>query len=212
MRNPISGAWCKLLLLCAMITSVFAQSVTTFEGIDASQLANPKVDVDPNGAVGTKQFLEWTNVAYQAYDKVTLTPVWSSPQPGTLPFKGLSVCNSIAGDGFVLFDRLGSRWVIAAHNSPGISGSYYYCVAVSNVADLSSSSLKWNAYAFNLNSFLGLNSHGHPYFHDWPKLGTCTSAHYRAFDLLDVDNHYQPVGAMACALDRTNMLANQTAR
>jgi hypothetical protein len=208
----MSGAWCKLLLFCAMSASVFAQSVTTFEGIDASQLANPKVDVDPNGAVGTKQYLEWTNVAYQAYDKVTLNPVWANPQPGILPFNGLSACNSITGDGFVLFDRLASRWVITAHNSPGISGTYSYCVAVSSTADLSSSALKWFAYAFKLNSILGVNSSGHPYFPDWPKLGTWSDAYYLAFDLLDVDNHYQPVGAVACALDRTNMLLNHPAR
>jgi hypothetical protein len=188
--------------------------VTSFEGIDAAQLANPKVDVDPNGAVGTKQYLEWTNVAFQAFDKVTFKPVWSSPQPAAPLWTqhNQNGCASITGDGYVLFDRLASRWVIAAHNSPGISGTYFYCVAISNTDDLSSATLKWHTYSFKMNPVLGTNSAGNPLFPDWPKLGTWTDAYYLAFDLLDPNNHYQPVGAVACALDRTNMLTGATVR
>src|SRR5579863_2334571 len=95
-----------------------AQTVTTFEGIDASQLAHPEFDVDPNGAVGTKQFMEWTNVYFQAYDKVTYAPVWSTPQVGTSPWSnnGITACNTISGDGLIIFDRLALRWVISAHS------------------------------------------------------------------------------------------------
>src|SRR5579863_4908227 len=60
-----------------------AQTVTTFEGIDASQLAHPEFDVDPNGAIGTKQFMEWTNVYYQAWDKNSFAPIWPKPVVGT---------------------------------------------------------------------------------------------------------------------------------
>ena len=194
--------------------SLFSQTVTTFEGIDASQLASPKNDIDPNGAVGTLQYLEWTNVYFQAFDKVTFAPVWPAPKAGTSPWtqNGQQNCDSIAGDGVVLFDRLAQRWVIGGHNSPGINGTYFYCIAVSNTDDLSSPSLKWYTYAFNLNSTLGKNSTGHTYFPDWPKLGTWPDAYYLTFDLLDVDNHYQPVGAAACALDRSSMLVNAKAR
>jgi len=190
-----------------------AQTVTTFEGIDASQLTHPEYDVDPNGAVGTKQFMEWTNVAFQAFDKVTFAPVWSSPQPGNSPWgnNGMTGCN-IAGDGVILFDRLASRWVIAGHNSPGINGTYYYCVAVSSTDDLSSSALSWYTYRFYLNSHLGQNSYGHTYFPDWPKLGTWADAYYVGFDLEDRDNHFQEIGVVVCALDRANMLANSATR
>ena len=96
-----------------------AQTVTTFDGIDASQLTNPGFDIDPNGAVGTKQFMEWVNVAYQAYDKITFAPVWSVPQAGATPWKnaGLTNCSLISGDGFITFDRLASRWVISARTT-----------------------------------------------------------------------------------------------
>jgi hypothetical protein len=185
-----------------------SQTITTFEGIDASQLASPKNDIDPNGAVGTKQYLEWTNVYFQAYDKVTHAPVWPSPRAGTLPWtqNGLHNCGSVSGDGFVLFDHLAGVWVIGGHNSPGINGTYFYCVAVSSTDDLSSPSLTWNAYEFNLNATLGTNANGHTFFPDWPKLGAWPDAYYLTFDMLDVDNHYQPIGAAACALERSQML------
>lgn|SRR5215469_390205 len=216
MRIPSGRLWPLLFLLGIFTVPPFlhAQTVTTFEGIDASELASPKVDVDPNGAVGTKQYLEWTNVACQAFDKGTLAPVWSCPQPVTQlwTLHNQKGCATITGDGYVLFDRLASRWVIAAHNSPGISGTYFYCVAISSTDDLTSGSLKWYTYSFKLNPWLSTNSSGNPLFPDWPKLGTWIDAYYLAFDLLDPNNHYQPVGAVACALDRANMLNNATAR
>ena len=53
-----------------------AQTVTSFEGLGASEVPHPQFDIDPNGAVGTKQYLEWVNTYFQAYDKVTFAPVW----------------------------------------------------------------------------------------------------------------------------------------
>lgn len=189
-----------------------AQTVTTFEGIDASQLTNPGFDIDPNGAVGTKHFMEWVNVAYQAYDKVTFAPVWSVPQLGSTPWKnaGLTNCSVIIGDGLIIFDRLASRWVISARTSN--SNNYYYCVAISNTDDLSSSSLKWYAYAFPLNSILGTNSQGNVYFPDWPKLGTWSDAYYATMDLEDPGSNFREVAIVACALDRANMLIGAVAR
>src|SRR5512140_939267 len=69
---------CRVLSLFLIVmawATLDAQTVTTFEGMDASQLTNPGFDIDPNGAVGTRQFMEWVNVAYQAYDKITFAPV-----------------------------------------------------------------------------------------------------------------------------------------
>ena len=131
------------LLACLPFSVLHSQTVKSFEGIHASQLAHPENDIDPNGAIGTKQYLEWTNVYFQAYDKVTFAPVWSAPKGGATPFtqNGLSNCSSIAGDGVVIFDRLAQRWVIGGHTSPGNKGTYYYCIAVSSTDDLSSPSL-----------------------------------------------------------------------
>jgi hypothetical protein len=190
------------------------QAVTSFEGIDASQVAQPGYDIDPNGAVGTKQYMEWVNSYYQAYNKTTFAPVWSSPQSGDTPWQnvGQSNCYGLGGgDGIITFDRLASRWVIARRGVPS-AGTYYYCVAVSNTDDLTSSSLNWYTYEFSLNPVLGVNSSGNTYWPDWPKFGTWIDAYYVTFDLEDVNNQYTNIGVVACALDRTNMLINAPAR
>ena len=199
-----------LLLFASAVLESHAQTITTFEGMDASQLAKAEFDVDPNGAVGTKQFMEWANPYFQAWDKKTWTPVWSTPQLGTSPFttNGNANCSQISGDGVVLFDRLASRWVIAAHNSG--STNYYYCIAISNTDDLTSSTLAWFTYAIPLNRILGFNAQGVTYFPDWPKIATWPDAYYVAMDLEDPNNKFQEVGVLACALDRTNMLTGGT--
>jgi hypothetical protein len=197
-----------LLFVCTI--GAFAQTVTTFEGIDASQLKNPEWLVDPNGAVGTKQYMEWVTPYYQAYDKVTFAPVWSTPQPGITPFvnNGVTSCNNFnGGDVIILFDRLASRWVLAAHTP---APNYYYCVAISNTDNLASTSLKWYTYAFPLNSFLGTNPEGVTYYPDWGKIATWPDAYYVGIDLGDESAGYIDVGVMACALDRTNMLIGGT--
>ncbi|MGC2404385.1 MAG: hypothetical protein WA510_31625, partial [Acidobacteriaceae bacterium] len=79
MVKSASRLLCVLFPLFAFLYTN-AQTVTTFEGIDASQLAHPELNVDPNGAIGTKQYMEWINTFYQAYDKVTLAPVWAAPK------------------------------------------------------------------------------------------------------------------------------------
>jgi len=200
-----------ILLLALFSLPASAQTVTTFEGIDASQVSNPQYDVDPNGAVGTRQFMEWTNAYFQAFDKTTFAPVWSTPQAASSPWKnkGINSCNAIQLDGMVLFDRLASRWVIAAHTSQ--TNNYNYCVAVSNTDDLTSPSLVWYTYVFPLNSALGTNAEGDVYFPDWPKIATWSNGYYVAFDLNDVDLSFREVGVLVCALDRSDMLVNGTA-
>jgi hypothetical protein len=189
-----------------------AQTVTSFEGIDDSQVPNPQLDNDPNGAIGTKQYMEWINIFYQAYDKVTFSPVWATPLAGTTPWSdnGDQNCLPVGGDGIINFDRLASRWVIAFHTNPG-NAQYYYCVAVSNTDDLTSPTLAWYTYEFFLNPVLGANSQGQTYFPDWPKMGTWADAYYATFDLEDRAQKYLNIGVLVCALDRTNMLLNNPA-
>lgn len=209
MANSASRLCCLLLLPLALLT-VQAQTVSTFEGIDASQVAHPLLNVDANGAIGTKQYMEWVNTYYQAFDKVTFSPVWSTPKAGTSPFttNGLTQCNNFGGgDVIILFDRLASRWVIAAHSA---GPNYYYCIAISSTDNLASTSLKWFTYAFSLNSILGTNAKGVTYFPDWVKIAAWPDAYYVGIDLEDPSNTFQEVGVVACAFDRTNMLVGGT--
>jgi hypothetical protein len=191
-----------------------SQVVTSFEGLDAAGIQRPLHDVDPNGAVGTKQYLEWVNVSYQAYDKVTFAPVWATPQLGTTPFQknGVQDCLNVGGDGIITFDRLALRWVIAERSTVTSNNinSYFYCVAISNTDDLSSSTLAWHTYEFALNPVVGNNSKGNAYWPDWPRFGTWSDAYYVSFDLNDINRSYLQVGVVVCALDRTQMLIGGT--
>ncbi len=205
--------WLSFLIVgCSVGLGLQAQTVTSFEGIDASQLSIQSIDIDPNGAVGTKQYMQWVNVYYQAFDKVTFAPVWSSPQRGVLPWyvNGQTGCTNIAGDGLVMFDRLALRWIIAGRSLQ--SGQYYYCVAVSNTDDLKSTTLKWYTYQIALNSILGKNASGVTYFPDWPKLGVWQDGYYLSIDLEDPSNKYREIGVVVCALDRQNMLSGLAQR
>jgi len=195
-----------------------AQTVTSFEGIDASQQQNNVVkrDVDPNGSVGTKQYMEWVNISLQAWDKTTFQPVWPNPiLAGTLWANNQNTpdCagNGIRGDGEVNFDRLASRWVVSGHSTPATpTGKYYFCIAVSSTDDLTASNLQWYTYEFLLNPYLGVTD-GKPNFPDWPKLGTWPDAYYMGLDILNPVN-FKYAGVLACALDRTNILTNSAAR
>ena len=202
--------------------TVTVNQVTSFDGLTQSDGVSGD-DVDPNGAVGTKQFLEYVNTALQAYDKVTGAPVWPTPKqieslwPQGSP-AGLN-CNPptakpvIQLDVQIIFDRLASRWVVGAKTSDPNLG-YYLCLAVSNTDDLSSASLAWTGVSSQqLDSTLG-NNGTHTYFPDWPKFSTWTdasglqSAYYATLDLLDKDHGSAEVGVVVCAFDRTDILSN----
>jgi hypothetical protein len=218
----IKSKWLALLVIFAP-WFVQVQTVTSFEGIDASELQNNKLkrDVDPNGSIGTLQYMEWVNISLQAWDKATWAPVWHNSSGQSTPItagslwannKNTADCagNAIRGDGEVNFDRLASRWVVSGHSTPvRPTGKYYFCIAVSSSDDLTSTT--WYTYEFLLNPYLGVNSQGTPNFPDWPKLGTWPDAYYMGLDLLD-PVRFKYVGVLACALDRSNILTGGTAR
>jgi hypothetical protein len=197
-------------LMAVLSAGVTAQTVTSFEGIDASQVPNAEYMVDASGAVGTKQFVEYTNVYFQAYDKITLAPLWTTPQGINSIWKsnGITSCNAVNNDGMIIFDRLAMRWVVGIHTST--ANNYNYCVAVSSSDDLTVAT--WYTYVFAMDSFLGTNAEGQTYFPDWPKLATWSNGYYVGIDLNDTSQSFREVGILVCAFDRANMLINGTAR
>jgi hypothetical protein len=217
MKPKILAVLPLLVLLPCFIQAqnAHAQTVTSFEGLEASELGSPGLEIDANGAVGTKQYMEWVNTYYQAFSKTSpYTAVWSSPQTGDTPWQESNMQNCFGtggGEGTITFDRIASQWVIARRASPG-TNSYYLCVAISSTADLTSASLKWYTYQFNLTPFLGLNTRGNVYYPDWPRFATWADGYYATFDLEDPNNSYQEIGVVACALDRSNMINNGTPR
>lgn len=200
--------------------TVTVNVLTSFDGLTQADGVTDE-DVDPNGAIGTKQYLEYVNRSIQAYDKVTGQPVWPSPQPIASLWPTGSPCSAVGATGqpaiqldvHIIFDRLASRWVLGAKTSNPNAG-YFFCLAVSSTDDLSSSALTWAGYnSAKLDPILGTNG-VHTYFPDWPKISTWSdasgqqSAYYATMDLQDLDNGNAEVGAVVCAFDRTGMLNN----
>lgn len=198
--------------------TVTVSHITSFDGINSAQAegGTNEDDIDPNGAVGTKQFMEYVNTSYQGYDKVTQAPVWTSngasaPQPIGTPWQNgdfsVPLCSksAIPLDAVIIFDRLASRWVIAAKTT--LENHYYFCIAVSNTDDLTDPSFTWYDYFYELDPYLNDGK----YLPDWPKLGTWWNGYYAALDAINVSvvngaSQQTEVGVVACAFDRADML------
>lgn len=207
--------------------TVTVSPIISFDGMLPDASNNTDTKIDPNGAVGTKQFMEYVNTEYQAFDKVTHQPVLPPSTglfgqaigtPWTTPLNSAPIpaCETtgIALDAVINFDRLATppRWVIAgkAVRQSGTSEEYYFCIAVSNTDDASDPNFGWYAYAFSLNTTLATGSQY--YFPDWPKLGTWPDAYYATMDMLDPNGNDTENGVAVCALDRTDMLTGGTAK
>lgn len=186
-----------------------AQSIAQFEGIDASNDPVAGYTVDPNGAVGTLQYLEWVDQAYQGYDKVTGLPVYPNPQRGTTPWaeNNMPNCTTGGGNGVILFDHLASRWMIGLREG---GPSYYYCVAISNTDDLTSPTFQWYTYELPLNPLITFGKI--TYYPDYPKIATWPDAYYVTLDLENQKRGFMESGVLVCAFDRVNMLNGATAR
>ena len=191
-----------------LTATVTVSPVTSFDGLDSDEVTGGagQTDIDPYGAVGTKQFMEYVNNSYQAYDKVTQQPFYSSPQLIGTPWTAPECAGtSIQLDAVIIFDRLASRWVIAGKATR--ANHFYFCIAVSSTDDLTSSAFTWYPYDFQLDPQpLGANSLGHSYLPDWPKLGTWWNAYWAGMDKIDPDTLVES-GAVACAFNRTLMLS-----
>lgn len=197
-------------LACAQVT------VTTFEGIDASDYSSAGLSIDPNGAVGTKQFTEWTNAVYWSFDKVSGAPVTPAPIAGDTPWRNNNMpdCYGPAGNVELLFDHIASRWIIGRRQVQS-GPTYFYCIVVSNTDDMTSPSFAWYTYELPLLSILGQKQEGggktKTYYPDYPKIGTWLDGYYVTIDVEDPDN-FAEVGIIACAFDRTTMLTGGTMR
>lgn len=203
----------SVLVFLALTGLAFAQvTVTTFEGTDAADYTGATLGIDPNGAVGTKQYLEWTNAVYWGFDKVTGAPVTPTPIAGDTPWRhnNMPDCYGPAGNDEVLFDHLASRWIIGrriVQSGP----TYFYCIAVSNTDDLTAANFTWFTYELPLLSILGKKGNGKTYYPDYPKIGTWSDGYYVAIDVEDPDM-FAEVGIIACAFDRATMLTGGTMR
>ena len=159
-----------------------------FDGVDG-EAAGGVIPPDTNGSVGDTQFFLITNFAFEIYNKST-----GALEEGPLLINSLfdnfgGQCQSTnGGDPVVLYDKIANRWLLEQLE---YDTSYQICFAVSQTDDAT------GAYYLYSYTFNGLT--------DYPKLGVWPDAYYLAF------NFFGAGDGEPCALDRTSMLAGQTA-
>ncbi len=155
---------------------------------------------DTNGAVGTREFVQWVNYAFAAFDKSTGRKVLD-PVPGNALWNGFAPCEANNdGDPIVQFDKAARRWVLM---QPVFTKPYALCIAVSTSDKFTDS---YNRYLFNPYVFEPTT-----YFPDYPKLGIWPDGYYVSIDLYTGQGFGGNLkGSMVCAFDRLAMLAGNT--
>lgn len=166
-----------------------------FDGIGVGGSFCNCMPPDNDGAVGTTQYVQYTNAAYQVFDKSGNSLL--GPFAGNRFWAGFGgACQSDnSGDPVIRFDAAAQRWVVSqfAINN---SAPDYECVAVSTTADATGS---YHRYAFAFNDFP-----------DYPKMSVWPDAYYFTFNNFNIAGTAF-VGADVCAADRSKMLSGAAA-
>ena len=154
---------------------------------------------DTNLAAGTTQVVQWVNLDFAVFDKVTGALV-AGPTPGNSIWAGFANAANCGvnndGDPIVQFDKQAGRWFMTQFSVTG-GPPFFQCIAVSNSADFVNTT--WNRYAFDFGSN----------FPDYPKVGVWPDAYYMSMNLFF--NGVTFNGAAACAFDRSKMLTGAAA-
>jgi hypothetical protein len=180
-----------------VLRQVGTTSFLNFDGITDAQ-GGGFVPPDTNSAVGATQVVETVNVAYAVYDKTTGAQLMVPTNIQTLyaPLGGQCATGNVS-DPVATYDKAAGRWLITmiAFNSTfTINDS---CVAVSTSSDATGT---FHLYQFAYGKTLP----------DYPKLGVWPDAYYITTDSFPNGGAF--TGAESCALDRTNMLAGNSAK
>jgi hypothetical protein len=180
-----------------VLSQVATTSLLNFDGITDAQ-GGSFVPPDTNAAVGATQVVETVNVAYAVYDKTTGAQLMAPTNIQTLyaPLGGECATGNVS-DPVATYDKAAGRWLItmiAFNNSFTINDS---CVAVSTSSDATGT---YHLYQFSYGTTLP----------DYPKLGVWPDAYYVTTDSFPNGGFF--TGAETCALDRTNMLAGNSAK
>jgi hypothetical protein len=150
---------------------------------------------DTNAAVGDTQVVQWVNLCYAVFDKLT-GALLGGPFPGNHFWAGFGgACEaSNSGDPIIQWDKANHVWV-ASQNV--FSLPYQTCIAVSTTGDATGS---YNRYAFS-----------QPGFPDYPKWGLTPNIYFQT------QNDFGPGGARfagvnVCGYDAAAMRAGKTAK
>ncbi len=170
------------------LPQVSTTQLLSFDAMTAT-VSGGAIPPDTNGSVGSTQFVEIVNVAYEVFDKATGNVVLG-PTPITAIWSGFGgPCETSAGgDPVVLWDKMAQRWLVTQLAFTFTDD--YQCVALSTSADATGS---YYRYAFNEG----------PKLSDYPKYSVWPDGYYTTANIYS--NNF--LGARPCALDRNSMLS-----
>lgn len=215
-----------VLAIGTFVRVAHAQAMTTMVGVNSATSTQPAAWPDPTIAVGTLEFCENVNSAYQCWYKSTLKPV--SFLGTTTPKSDKSIwtqnnnnsgntpnCSNPTPNAQILHDNVYNLWILQRRVYGPATGHEYMCIAISTVEDVSSPSFNWFAYEFDLDSVIPTNAEGNFYYPDYPQAGlwqTSTSqtapyapasdqAMWISYDLMDPNDSYNINGVLICAVD-----------
>lgn len=157
----------------------------------------PDAPTDVNAAVGDTQVVQWVNTQVAVFDKVTGNNILLNGQHfvnGNAFWAGFGgQCEAHnSGDPIAQWDKVAHRWVLM---QPVFSPPYRDCFAISTTADATGSYFRFEFATMNPNTD----------FPDYPKVGIWRDGYYVAHN--DFFNLQNFLGVMACAYNRTKMLA-----
>jgi hypothetical protein len=167
---------------------VSTKNILNFDSID--ELEGGAYPPDTNGSVGASQFVLITNFDYEVYDKTGKSLLGPTRIHNIWQGFGGQCASDDGGDPIVLWDKIAQRWLV--EQLEYFANPDLVCVAVSTTSDATGS---YNRYSFSFGDALP----------DYPKLSVWPDAYY-----LSVNNFGAGFGE-PCALDRTAMLAGDTA-
>jgi len=176
--------------------SVNTAPLINFNGLNNGNNTGGRVTPpDPAGDVGPNHYVQAVNCMLQIFSKtgtslygpVTTSTLWSG-------FSGNWTGHN-DGDAVVLYDENADRWIVSqfAVDCAGTPYTEYQLVAVSTTPDPTGS---YYRYAFQFD-----------YMPDYPKMGVWNDGYYMSVNRFNTNTSGAFVGAGACVLDRTKMLA-----
>ena len=188
-------------LLASTVTSE-AGEASGFEGLGDNGTPDRHYAVDAapsdtNGAVGSKQFVEWVNEALIVFNKQT-GAVEAGPLLGNEIWKNfarspngdLHPCEKDNdGDPIVQYDRVEHRWILAQF-AVDEDPNFYECIAVSTSDDATGT---YHRYAYKFDKF-----------NDYPKIAVWQDGYYGTFNMF-VGN--TQISTKACVFDKQAMMA-----
>jgi len=171
-------------------------SAPTTPGLNFAGVGNGDYGFDPNsappdtnGVVGATQYVQWVNQSFAVFDKTTGAIAAGFPKNGNSLWAGFGggCQNNNDGDPLVQYDKAANRWILSQFSVS--TTPFLQCVAVSTTSDATGT---YARYAFQYANFP-----------DYPKMGVWPDGYYISFNIFG--NSF--LGGLACAYDRTKMLA-----